>query len=478
MMRLLLIFALLLAGSISPTSVRAQQDSIPVLHLTADTLDETFHPGTFCMWPDTTIYNIDIRHRGASSLAYTKKSLAIKFRDAEGQSMDVSLLGMRTDNSWILDAMAIDKSRMRNRVSTDLWNDFSHPSYIMLQNPDAHNGTHGQYVEVYLNGQYHGLFCLTEKIDRKQLKLKKFKDDTMRGVLYKSYKWEPFSNDDDDFYLSRSDSMPTWRGWKLQYPDVEKGEPGSWDPLAHIMHYLSYTLDEDQLVAEMDTLVDVPVWVDYTLLIDLLVAEDNIAKNQCVYYRDVSEPGSPLGIAPWDMDHAWGRRYDSSPVGADTEMLLDRNWIIYLILKHSQQDIADRYHQLRYTHFHPDSLAQRFHTYYTQLHDAGALQRETERWSGTDGIELDFQQEMDYIRQWIEQRIACLDEKYAFTYDGISPTQAPADGMITVYTVTGMKVGTYPAATQQEWSRRLRPGIYVTTPAGRKIYVGGQHTHP
>ena len=117
----------------------------------------------------------DIRWRGATSLRYQKKSYAIKLKDASGNKLDASLLGMRSDNSWILDAMAVDKARISNRVSTDLWLDFSRKPYYFAQEPELVNGTHGKFVEVYLNGRYDGLYGLTEKVDRKQLKLKKYK---------------------------------------------------------------------------------------------------------------------------------------------------------------------------------------------------------------------------------------------------------------------------------------------------------------
>lgn len=42
---------------------------------------------------------------------------------------------MRSDNNWILDAMAVDRARMRNRVSTDLWLAFSTKPYHAAYTP-------------------------------------------------------------------------------------------------------------------------------------------------------------------------------------------------------------------------------------------------------------------------------------------------------------------------------------------------------
>ena len=71
------------------------------------------------------LLNAEIRYRGATALSYSKKSFAIKLKNEVGKSTERSYFGLRNDNYWILDAMASDLSRMRNRICTDLWNDFS-----------------------------------------------------------------------------------------------------------------------------------------------------------------------------------------------------------------------------------------------------------------------------------------------------------------------------------------------------------------
>ena len=137
-------------------------------------------------------FDCKIRYRGASSLKYEKKSFAIKLLDSDGEDLDANIFGIRKENDWILDAMAIDRIRMRNRVCFDIWNEISRTPYPT--DFDNRNGTLGYFVEVYLNGEYHGLYCMTDKIDRKLLGLKKAKELSdgspyVRGVLYKGEAW-------------------------------------------------------------------------------------------------------------------------------------------------------------------------------------------------------------------------------------------------------------------------------------------------
>lgn len=100
-------------------------------------------------------------------MAYDKKSLAVRLVDGRGDDLDANVLGIREENSWILDAMAIDRIRMRNRICFDIWNSMSSTPYDTGY--DNRNGTDGVFVELFLNGEYWGLYCLSDKVDRKLL---------------------------------------------------------------------------------------------------------------------------------------------------------------------------------------------------------------------------------------------------------------------------------------------------------------------
>ena len=79
---------------------------------------------------------------------------------------------------------------------------------------------HGE-IEI---ADYQGLYCFSDKIDRKLLGLKKARQDdgqgcgvTIRGVLYKGVNW----NDHDDIYLlSYKDALTdgtAWNSYELKY---------------------------------------------------------------------------------------------------------------------------------------------------------------------------------------------------------------------------------------------------------------------
>ena len=148
------------------------QKTLPVIYLDGTFNSDKYEVGKLTVVnsdQSKTEYRIKAHYRGSASKKYDKKSFAIKFQDENGVKLDVSLFGLRSDNRWILDAMACDASRMRNRVSFDLWNEFSHPSYVAEYEETAMNGVNGTFVELYFNGNYNGIYCLNEKVDRKQM---------------------------------------------------------------------------------------------------------------------------------------------------------------------------------------------------------------------------------------------------------------------------------------------------------------------
>ena len=400
-----------LCHAVSATQV---QSEIPVIRLQYSALDkDTFSAASFVFISnaDTTAMPALIRHRGASSTKYQKKSYAVKLLDEAGEKKDASFMGMRSDNYWILDAMAVEKGRMRNRVAMDLWLDFSaKPSYVSAE-PDMCNGARGKFVEVYVNDAYEGLYCLMERVDRKQLKLKKAKNTTINGVLYKSATWDgslfgpltPYDN-----------HSATWMRYEYEYPDVEDNLI-TWAPLYDVMDFVN-TASAADFAAQVSSRVDVPVWMDYFLFTNLLSARDNCGKNLYLSFYNINQ-NSPLLVTPWDMDHSFGRMYNADK--EDPQAVCKWSNALYNRLASDLPDyytqLLERYAELRHTFFSLEALMQRFSDYFALFNATHVAERETERWSGVNDVSLDFSAEETYIASWLEQRLAYTDSLFHYT---------------------------------------------------------------
>ena len=448
-------------------------ESLPKVYITATNLSTAYSDGIIKI-DDGAEFLADIRYRGATSLKYQKKSFAIRLKDSEGNKVNATFLGMRSDNSWILDAMSVDKARMRNRASTDLWLDFSHKVYYVNQAPQVVNGTHGKFVEVFLNDDYYGLFCLTEKIDRKQLMLKKCTSNAVRGELIKAVGYGSMWISDDSKYKWNNNSNVWDDRWELQYPDVGEGEPIDWEPFVSIVHWLNIATDKEvnELIADK---IDVPVWIDYFLMVDLLLGDDNVAKNMYVSFYDLNQTTCRLTVTPWDMDATWGRNYKSEPEDAETETPLYHQ--IYSCLLYSTNAWAElfepRYAELRKTYFSLPVLKSYFSKYFYLFRTTGATQREIARWNEVDGITLDLDAEEQYIYDWIEHRLAVLDKRYNYKEE-VDAIELFAEELpsasYSVYNISGCIVGVVSEPTYEKLRElQLKQGIYIV--GNKKIVV-------
>ncbi|MDO4715121.1 MAG: CotH kinase family protein [Bacteroidales bacterium] len=380
-----------------------------------------------------------LRYRGATAQSMSKKAFAVKLIDEAGKSIDGTFGGLREDNDWILDAMAVDLARMRNRVSTDLWNDFSAKPAHFAAEPKAINGTRGFFVEIVLNGRYQGLYCMTEKIDRKQLRLKKFATSgdavTLRGLLYKADHWSyaTFMGHglDSEYYPgvppAKYDNMSdAWEHFEMAYPEVADGETIDWAPLYNAVSAVASN-DTATFRKQAAKLFDLPVALDYYLFVELMLASDNHGKNMFYHIYDVSKKPM-LGITPWDLDGTWGRDYYSrnhttgDPTQSYTQYLITHEHGEHGLYKRLREGaypgwneaLAARYAELRKGHFHPDSLVARFARYTELFVHSGADQRERIRWSGADKRTFHIPTETLEIATWVQKRVAALDKQYAY----------------------------------------------------------------
>ncbi len=180
-------------------------------------------PGTGNL-PDGQVFDhtATIKIRGASSAVYPKKSYGIEICDSEGEEVDAALLGYRDDGDWILEAMYADRAKMRKQLCFDIW--LAHAGQP-VDDAKYPNGIRGQLVEVLQNGRWRGVYILSEKVDRKQLGLKKIDEEddgtlTVRGISYKGEAWDngtaiSLRGYDD---AARTDTI-YWQGWEQDYPD-------------------------------------------------------------------------------------------------------------------------------------------------------------------------------------------------------------------------------------------------------------------
>lgn len=500
---------------------------LPLVEIKVSTCNgKTYTTGSLCVTAATTqgfdsTFIAAFKYRGASSSNYPKRSYAIKLRDAYGNSIDRKILGYRSDNNWILDAMYIDRACMRNRVSTDLWNDYSVKPYYADRENKVRTGTRGEFVEVFLNGSYWGLYCMTEKMDRKQLKLKKYvpasESTTYKtephGFLYKSKDWSyevlmGHKPDERTFPYTEVSKVnnklgqESWCGFEQKYPDA-KDEYVDWTPLRDAVNFVATTDVQSTFDREIGNYFDLPILRDYYLLIELALATDNHGKNMFFYaYDQAGAEGNKISVCPWDMDGTFGQNWEADTTYTqntqqDFEELLWNHehgqLTLFLNLKMGslgwRKMLADRYCELRPTFFDPDKLAQRFLDYASLFADGYADIREQKKWGSSQGrIHKKLQWGAQYAARWVKNRIKYMDKRYGYepVIDGINDAKAEAyfaaqggagaiavnvgkAQTIRIYSVSGALVRTVQVEAGFTPIQGFTPGVYVVN--GTKVIV-------
>lgn len=101
--------------------------------------------------PDV-VSRIQIRIRGNSSRSFDKPSYAIRLVDDSGVNAPQSIMGMDAHHEWVLYGPWLDKTAVRNYMFYNLSGE------IMSYAPNV------RYCELILNGEYQGLYLMTESI--------------------------------------------------------------------------------------------------------------------------------------------------------------------------------------------------------------------------------------------------------------------------------------------------------------------------
>lgn len=458
--KLFAIIVFLLAAS----TLKSQTSELPVMKLTGtfgyDYQDATI---TLIMPDSTTTENISakIKWRGGTTNIEGKHKRNYKIKLSE----DRQLLGLRTDNKWILDAGQADVFRLRNRIATDLWNDMARKPYYADQKPNARSGVRGRVVEVYLNEEYRGIYCLTECMDRKQMKIEKI-DTVTRQIRGGMWKAKGYGNSLMWTVTQYDNRSSVWDTFEVIYPDLDDIEETDYSTLYNAINFVVNSSDED-FILHVSEYFDMPVIIDYYIFIYALNAFDNRGKN--MYWAVFNKThDKKLTLAVWDLDGTFGQRWIEEwiPNAISPEYDFDNNMNLYyrlskLNVDHFNEKVSERYQQLRSTHLSTDSLISRFNSYYNLLKSNGAIEREESKWSGdTDvkGEQINFEKELLYITNWISQHMHYLDQKFTTTTH-INNLSSNNSYYSQLYNLSGQRVTT----------KNPAPGIYIRN--GKKYVI-------
>jgi len=344
---------------------------------------------------------IGIELRGGASQGYPKKSYSVElWDDPDGEEkIDDSLLGMRLDDDWVLDGLYNEPLRLRDFVSHGIWSKIARYPHSELE--DISIGIQRQYCELFLNGDYRGIYYLGEKVDRQQLSLTKF-DGSLRGELYEGHAWSQavIFRKASEF----DNSLMFWDGFEAKYPD-DIGE-FDWSNLSSLVDFIgnSTTAEFDEKIAGM---FDVRNAADYYIFVNLIFALDNLGKNLYTARYDVDNPYFFVG---WDFDGSFGNFFTGRRMPTSSNILKNNLFARLAENKCFVDEVKSRWNFLREDELSTLKLQEKFREAFEYLKNNGAYERE----ALNPSLQFNYSdEEIDFIKSFIEQRTILLDAYFS-----------------------------------------------------------------
>ena len=374
---------------------------------------------------------IGIEIRGSSSQMFPKKQYGIELRSPTGQDSAVSLLGMPPEQDWILSALYNDKSLMRDVLAYKIGRDL------------GRYAPRTRYCEVVLNGNYMGVYALIEKIkrDKNRVDISKLDpdeisgDDLTGGYIIKIDKFDGNSGPGWD-----SPYTPPMRGgsqtikFQYDYPKYDKIVSQQKQYIQKYIGEFEYALFSEKFkdpVQGYAKYIDVDSFVDFFIVNEVSKNVDGYRLSTFMYKQKDSE-GGKLFLGPiWDFNLSFGNaNYCTSGttdgfviyfngICPNDYFLIPFWWNKLFADEVFREKVNNRWLSLRSDklktatlHAYVDSVA--------SVLNAEAQQRNFQRWPILGKYVWPnyyygptFQSEVDWLKNWITNRMDWLDRNIA-----------------------------------------------------------------
>lgn len=437
---------------------------------------------------------ITIEYRGSTSQQYPKKSYGIETVDSLGLNNNVPILGMPAENDWVLYAPYPDKTMMRNTLAYDLFGRMQHYS------------PRTRFCEVLVNGQYMGVFEFHEriKIDDNRLDLPQLDVDDLAGdsltggYIVKVDKqtgtgaanWYSPINPNVYFQFhdpEETELMPAQKTYIEDYvTDFETAlnGPNFSDP---VLGYRPY--------------IDVQSFMDFLIMQELGRTVDGY-RSSSFLHKQVNRYGGKLSAGPmWDFNLSFGNadycdafltsgwQYNFGQVCTGYVPEVPFWWGKLMTDTRFRNEIGCRWDDLRTGPLNTDSVHNWIDSVAAVLNESQA--RNFQRWpilgqyvNWNYFVGNTYQEEIDYMKQWIADRLTWLDANMPAAPGSCNSPNAGDIQLteINYNSAAGLDAGDWielhnsgaGAVDLSDWKlKNSNPDNVFTLPAGTSIPAGG-----
>jgi len=240
--------------------------------------------------PRSFVGDIGIEVRGRTSSGFPKKSYNVEVRDDAGADLDVPLLGLPPESDWVLHGPYTDKTFLRNLLT------YSLGAQMGRWQPRT------RLTEVFVDGQYQGVYIVIEKIKRgpDRVDIAAPAPSAADGDLSGGYIFKREGVGEGTGWTSDAGIV-----WDYHYPRAAEVTTGQ-------ANYLEDWVDDFESVilgpdfAQYPAWIDLDSWVDFAILQELTRNIDGYKKSS-YYWKESDAAGGLLHAGPlWDFNISFG----------------------------------------------------------------------------------------------------------------------------------------------------------------------------
>ena len=392
---------------------------------------------------------IGVEYRGQSSQMFPMKSMTVETRNSDGSDREVSLFDFSVESDWVLYATFFDKSLMRNVLTYD------------LARETGRWAPKTQFVEVWINSEYFGIYVMVEKIKRDsgRVNIKKLDIDENQGIDLSGgyiFKIDKQSSEDfswtssfpsNFFYPNRAGSSVSFQG---VYPKSNKITNAQRDYITSFVDSMEIALASENF---QDSILGYRRFINTSSFIDFMLVNE-INRNVDAYristyfHKDRKDKDGKIHAGPvWDFDLAFGNANfcdADSPEGFafEFEQICPAGqwpvpfwWSRLMTDSLFRNEVGCRWQNLRTSVWSESRVLQKISSYSQETQEARS--RHFNRWPifgqqlwvYPDPIATSYWQELNLLREFILDRWEWLDENLPVGQNCIAQVD-PVDSVV------------------------------------------------
>jgi hypothetical protein len=397
--------------SVDPATY-SEEFGLPVLHLTTDPgiNDQDYLPASIT-YRGHAFQGALAKYRGQSSRGYPKRNLTLKFTKEDRFGDPSALPGFEGKRKIAVTTTFDDNTNLRARLAFELWNRIG----VGNVQVKAYNAV------VYLNGQFWGIYTITDHIDRYLLEDFGLHED---GNLYQA------KTHDANFRLTQDTDpavakLSLSEGYTKEEGTPIEGEPGANADLEDLVGWVA-TSPSESFLSEMGSRIVRREYEDWWLLVSVIIAGDSAGKNS-FHYRDprLGAPDARFHVVPWDFNDSFGQTFYNDHADReatrDPEELSSYNRLFERLLAEpsTREPLLERLRATLENEWEVASVLQVFDEWAAE-NEPVAL-RDERKWgveyagyfaeARSTGLTT-HAEELEYVRGWIRDRWAFVRDYY------------------------------------------------------------------